>query len=131
MLYSSVDTLCSKVKEIIGLEYKLDYSAMENNIINIENGIVFFRILQEAINNIIKHSQAKEYYIKFITAKEFIKLIIIDDGIGFNIENIIKEGKANGLKNIENRIRSIGGEMLIESSLGNGTKIIISLNRVM
>lgn len=85
--------------------------------------MVLFRIVQEALNNCIKYSKAKNITVVLNYNRGNFLLHITDDGIGFDTQ--IKTGI--GLKSMQNRAALIGGEFSIQSSAGNGTSIIITL----
>jgi signal transduction histidine kinase len=90
--------------------------------------IYLYRIVQEAIHNICKHSSATEACITLTYTDPLLKLNIEDNGIGFNAENINMNG--NGLQNIKQRAELLHGETLIQSQPGRGTKIIINFKLV-
>jgi len=92
---------------------------------NTDKDLILFRITQEILNNIIKHSQAKEINIKLGYLDTGIRLQIIDDGAGFNVAELQEEQKGMGLKNIQKRAEIVGGEVFIQSQLGEGTCIDI------
>lgn len=89
-------------------------------IINNSLEISIFRIIQEFINNSIKHSEATEVIIDLVNNKENIILTLKDNGKGFNI-NELELTKGHGLKNIKNRIESFKGKLKINSSAAEGT----------
>ncbi len=87
--------------------------------------LTIYRIVQEALNNIIKHSNAKEFSIQFICTNERIKLLISDNGIGIPPE---KKGHAGfGLLNIRERVEYFNGVLKIDSSEKNGTLLVIDI----
>lgn len=88
--------------------------------------ISIFRIVQEFINNSIKHSKASEVSIKIKNNQEKIILTLKDNGIGFNI-NDLELSSGQGLKNIKTRIDSFNGEIKINSTLEVGTKFDIAI----
>ena len=88
--------------------------------------IILYRMVQEVINNIIKHSRAKRIDINLKVEGIFFTLSLKDDGVGFNMEEKIKNG-GSGLKNLYNRAKLINAKLLISSSPGKGTKILIEL----
>ncbi|MBK8947037.1 MAG: hypothetical protein IPM32_17455 [Ignavibacteriae bacterium] len=85
-----------------------------------------FLIYKESLNNIVKHSQAKNCKIKFIENSSAFYLEIIDDGIGFEIENLKRK---NGLLNIQNRAEQINAKFKIDTNIYCGTKISIELEK--
>ena len=88
--------------------------------------LILFRIVQESINNILRHAQAKTMVVKLVYAAEKLTLIISDDGNGFDIAPN-KENIGLGIKNMHNRANLIGADFKIESSPGKGTTILVSL----
>lgn len=92
--------------------------------------INFFRIIQETINNIIKHSKATEAVIKIVKEPGTLSVIIKDNGIGFNQNTIQKTtdpSKGFGLNNLKRRIEILQGSLSILSESGKGTKIDIKI----
>jgi signal transduction histidine kinase len=85
-----------------------------------------YRISQEALNNILKHSQANHLAISLNFAKGFIKFQIQDDGIGFSLDPQQKR-KGLGLISMKERAEQIGGKININSTPGEGTTIIIEV----
>lgn len=81
-----------------------------------------FRLLQEAINNIAKHAQAKEVWLKLERTGEIITGSISDDGIGF-APTRLPAGANTGLLGMEERMTLLGGKLEIESTPGEGTRI--------
>jgi signal transduction histidine kinase len=87
---------------------------------NISNNL--FRIVQEALNNIIKHAEASHVDIQLIGHRKNITIAIEDDGKGFN-PNTKKEGL--GIKNMISRAQQLNGELSIDSKINFGTSILI------
>ena len=85
-----------------------------------------FRIAQEAITNIIKHSEAKEVDVVLKLVDKSLELIIQDRGIGFDVKSAQEkaaEGGSLGLLSMAERASLVGGSFDIQSELGRGTKI--------
>lgn len=96
---------------------------------NIKN-VVLFRIVQEALNNVRKHSKASLVKIKMEMTKKHIYLLIEDNGIGFDKESNkshIKHDCGFGLLNMQERVELINGTFEIKSEKNCGTKIIIDI----
>lgn len=85
--------------------------------------INIYRVVQEVLQNIIKHAQAENVELIFNTSTEYLKLVIKDDGVGY-VEGKTKKGI--GLKNINSRIETINGIVNIISKPNEGT--VIKLN---
>ncbi len=82
-----------------------------------------YYIVEEALNNILKHANAKSIFVKLKQRKESVFLEIVDNGCGFNYDNVKFGGK--GLGNIKERAKRIKGKLKITSSLEHGTKITL------
>ena len=86
--------------------------------------IFLFRIAQEAINNIIRHSKASEIWISLEYSKNFLALQVRDNGSGFILdEKISGPGLVSGIYNMQRRAKIIEAEFQIDSLVGKGTCI--------
>jgi signal transduction histidine kinase len=94
----------------------------EQHVIDEQKQLILFRIIQESLQNIIKHAGAHTTEIQFEYRQEGITVTIQDDGNGFDAAAV---SKGLGLKNIMNRARLVGGEASIDSCPGKGTTVII------
>ncbi|MDJ0718847.1 MAG: sensor histidine kinase [Prochloraceae cyanobacterium] len=83
-------------------------------------------ILQEALTNIQKHSGANNVTIRSQTKRSEIFLEVVDDGIGFDILN---SNSGFGLRGMKERIQILGGQIQIDSSIGEGTRIKVNIPR--
>lgn len=88
--------------------------------------IKIYNIIQELVNNILKHSEAKNATISLQEKKRTLKITISDDGKGFD-KNNVKEKDGLGINQIEARIHMLKGKFKIESEEGKGTITKISL----
>jgi signal transduction histidine kinase/ligand-binding sensor domain-containing protein len=84
-----------------------------------------FLIFKEALTNIIKHSGAKNAVIRLKISDDNLLLAIKDDGKGFNADSGFG---GNGLKNMRNRAKEIGGKLELKSNSGEGTKLVLEVN---
>lgn len=92
--------------------------------------MALFRIAQEALTNVAKHSHATKVIVSLEAVKSTLRLSISDNGTGFdagNLESFEKRGW--GLLTIHQRAEAIGGQVRIDSNLGRGTEIIIEVLR--
>ncbi|HET7001836.1 MAG TPA: ATP-binding protein, partial [Puia sp.] len=86
--------------------------------------IFIFRIVQEAINNIIRHSKASDIWILLEYTENFLVLQIRDNGNGFTLDEKISEPNLiNGIYNMQRRAKIIEAKIDIESDVGKGTCI--------
>ncbi len=82
-----------------------------------------FLMYKEILNNVIRHANAKNVYIESTIANNTIQIMVLDDGVGFDQVQHPKAG--NGLLNLQQRARQIGGSCVIESNPKRGTKVQI------
>lgn len=118
----AIKSLIEKVESSTGLEGSVDLSG-ETIRLQEQMEIFIFRIVQESINNIIKHAKAKSFNIQLMY-NDRITLMVSDDGIGFDFES---QKKGMGLFNMKERVESYGGNFSIESGIGEGTLIVAKL----
>ncbi len=101
-----------------------------DNIFGIEKELSIYRIIQENLNNVIKHAEAKLVRVSIKKIGTNLTIIIQDDGKGFDV-NIVKNNDSNkggfGLLGMAERIRMLGGKHIIESEIGHGTKVSITI----
>jgi signal transduction histidine kinase len=90
-----------------------------------ERELILFRIVQEAIQNIIKHANASQIRILVEYNEYALLLTIVDNGIGFNSEQL--DGYGSGLSNMHSRAKVLHGELSVTSQNGLGTKVNISV----
>ncbi len=92
-----------------------------------EHSITLFRVFQETLNNIMKHALAQHVQVEILsTTHRHVELIVSDDGCGFD-EEARNKPRSFGLRGIQERIRQLGGKVVIVSKPGKGTKIAVSL----
>ena len=85
-------------------------------------GLPLFRVLQEAVNNAIKHSGVKHVEVRLAKGGDEVHLWVMDSGKGFNVEAAL-QGKGLGLTSMSERVRLMNGTIAIESKPTAGTKI--------
>lgn len=86
--------------------------------------VALFRVAQEALNNIIKHAQAKKVQVNLIFSDKYVELFIKDDGKGFDSEkanNSLNLNSGYGICGMRERINLLGGDFVIKSEINKGT----------
>lgn len=82
-----------------------------------------FRIVQEAMSNALRHSKADRMEIKLQHREDYVRLMIRDNGVGFNWDN--QKQASYGLRTMQERVNEIGGSIQIITAPGKGTRIEI------
>jgi len=101
-------------------------SAIMNLNINLEQSVALFRILQEALNNIIKHAKATLVTVQLTNPAGKIVMVIIDNGVGFD-ENHIGRQDSYGLIGMKERVFLLDGNLDITSKVGKGTSVRVEM----
>lgn len=121
-------SLCESVSKESGIKGSIDITSFEKRL-DQKLEIALFRITQEALTNIVKHSNAKKFKIRIANIGSIVRLMIIDDGNGFNWEEQLKSSDKNcmGLFSIQERINTNNGVLRIDSNPHQGTVIKLEL----
>ncbi len=120
-----VSELIENQTQAYGLKYDFDYTDdISWDIVPNKTKINIYRIIQESMQNIYKHANAKAIKISISLEKSVICLDIIDDGEGFDTS---KSKKGIGLKNMTSRVEDINGKITFTSQSGNGTKVNVKI----
>jgi signal transduction histidine kinase len=88
--------------------------------------IIIYRIIQELLNNIMKHAAAKNAIVQMTILDNNLNITVEDDGKGFDVKSI-DPSKGLGLNNLKSRIEYLGGKLEIESEPGQGTTVNIEI----
>jgi signal transduction histidine kinase len=119
----SVNDLIESLRTLQPVTIELDYFGFDEDQLPENKRLALFRIIQEQLNNIVKHAEAKNVWINLSCANGIIVLGIKDDGKGFE-QARIKRGL--GLTNIINRAELFGGKVDIQTSPGKGCQLEVS-----
>lgn len=110
-------------------QYQVDYQT-ENQCAessNPDKDLLVFRILQEILNNIIKHAFATEIKIKLGCRDNYLELTVADNGVGFFADEVPEKQNGMGLHNIRKRADLMGGEVSVKSEPGTGNFVKLNI----
>lgn len=96
---------------------------------SLEYSLIIYRIFQEIMNNIVKHSKAKNITVTLTSSYPLLILIVTDDGIGFDTDVLYSQDLGIGLKGISERLLAVDGNLKISSKKGDGTIIRAELTQ--
>lgn len=122
-LLAALRAFTDKVKESTIIAINVDDKAYNQKDTKTET--IIYRILTECITNTLKHAEATEISIIFERNEKKLQINYSDNGKGFIFDNIKHTGL--GLLNMQSRLQSINGKLEIDSTLGSGTKIQITI----
>ena len=122
-----VNSFIQKAKSMVsGIHFNVEFSSKQDVEFDSEKGIRVFRIIQESVNNSIKHSEAKNISIRcFDNEEEKIVLSTSDDGKGIDLDNLERK---NGLIHMETRAKKVGAEYHLKTKLKEGTTVSLIFN---
>jgi len=92
--------------------------------LNASTEIMLYRVIQELLNNIIKHAKATEAIIQFTKDSDRLSVVVEDNGIGFSTSEI-DEKIHSGIRSIKSRVDYLNGKMIIDSQKGVGTTVML------
>lgn len=129
-LVPTVQRYANTFSESNGINVEVKVSGELDNLESVIN-LTAFRIIQESLNNIKKHANAKNVKIVIENKVDCINLSILDDGVGFDINNL-KRGSEDiksgfGLYSMNERIELLNGELDIKSEINKGTKVFAKI----
>lgn len=116
-LCDAMENIARDTMEISPVKVLLNTNSFIENSVNDKFKLNIFRIIQEQLNNILKHAEATKISIKLVQNKRTIRLVITDDGTGFNAH---KKQKGIGIVNITSRIAAYDGIADFDSQPGQG-----------
>lgn len=133
-LNKTIEQSVKSISEELNIDVKLKLKPMDTQVESIIQ-VAVFRIIQEIFNNIKKHSKAKNVEVKLDFGTKYLRLLISDDGIGFDVEETLKrvksKGNSYGLIGILDRVNQLQGQIHIESLSGAGSvyNVVLPVNR--
>lgn len=125
-LESALKDLVQSVRVNALIDAELEVEGDLNGALTEEQAVSLFHIAQEAVSNVSRHAQATSLRLKVTAQSRSVRLETIDNGIGFDLE----EGRSadgHGLRNMDDRARSLGAHLFLDSALGRGTRVSVEL----
>jgi len=89
--------------------------------------IAVYRLAQECLNNVVRHSAASRVNISVDSADERLRLSVEDDGVGFRVKEALSKRGSFGLAGMSERVALLGGKFHVDSHPGRGTRVLIEL----
>jgi len=123
-LTRAIQSLVEKINETFPVSITVEVENIDR-FFTAENGIQLYRIVQEGVNNIIKHSGATEAAVQIKNAGTSINLAISDNGKGISTDGA--DGKGFGLSGLEQRARMLRGTLAINTGPSRGTSLHVSI----
>jgi signal transduction histidine kinase/ligand-binding sensor domain-containing protein len=127
-LTDTIRAMLRKVKEASSIQFVVELDEIDDAFPK-DSHIHLYRIVQETVNNILKHSEADHAFIEIRKEEHVVRLFFRDDGKGFDVlQQERSEGKTRfGLNGIQERVEILGGTMMMTSTPGSETKTEIEI----
>jgi two-component system, NarL family, sensor kinase len=125
-LDEALNDYCNTVNATKLLAVTYQSLGMETRLEN-ANEIIVYRIVQELLNNILKHAAASEVFIQLIRENDRLNIVVEDNGKGFDTELLVNS-KGGGWVNIRSRVEYLKGQLDVHSEQGKGTLVNIELH---
>ncbi len=126
-LDTALKDFCNDINQSGALQVSYQSIGVENEVIEQTAAVNIYRIVQELINNTMKHAAARTAIVQVSKTNGTISITVEDDGKGFN-PVILQGAKGIGWSNIQNRVDFLKGSLDVQSEPGKGTSVHIELN---
>jgi len=123
-LIESIEDLCEPLKSMHTFLIDFQHHQFNEALLPENMKLMLFRIIQEQVNNIVRHSNARQILIRLQTISARVNLSIADNGKGFDPATV---KKGLGLDNISNRAGLFGGKLTIDAAPGKGCSIYVTI----
>ena len=117
-LINTIEQEVMRLKQLNKYQVHWKYDA--EPLLNKDQKVIVFRMLQETLNNILKHARGENISIA-LSGKNHFKMVIKDDGKGFDYNEMIRSPNGSGLKNMMKRAELAKLSCYFESAIGKGT----------
>lgn len=125
-LDTALNDYCNSISKTNVITIQYSSLQMDTYHADINVSVTVYRIVQELVNNIIKHAKATQAIVQLTKDDNFLNITVEDNGIGFDVTHLTTS-KSAGWVNIQNRINYLGGKLEIDSNPTNGTSIAIEI----
>ncbi|AXT20860.1 hypothetical protein D7030_11135 [Flavobacteriaceae bacterium AU392] len=123
---TALEELLEEVKTHTDIIFSIKTENVDQEV-NSQQALYLYRTIQELLSNVVKHSRAKNAFFTVSKTATEIRVELEDNGVGFEVETVLKKGKSLGMQSIYERCSIINATCKIESHKNKGTKTIIRL----
>ncbi len=124
-LVTALDNFINQIRLTNKINIKTAFDKVKR--FDLKTELTIYRMVNEMINNTIKHAFADDISIKIYLSDNLINIEFADNGKGFDVNETLRNKKGMGLSNLQNRINSLNGQFIINSSKDQGVVVHISL----
>jgi signal transduction histidine kinase len=120
-LVSAARGFCRELSKQSGVQIDFEPGSVPRNL-PADLALCFYRVIQESLQNVVRHSGAREARVELSAEPDRVCLVVADRGRGFEVDQGWREGGL-GLSSMQERIRLVGGSLTVSSLPGQGTRI--------
>jgi signal transduction histidine kinase len=125
-LDAALKDFCQDINQAGALAVRYQSIGLENATLDQTTSITIYRIIQELINNTLKHAQAKNALVQVSHDPETLSITVEDDGRGFD-KAVLQQSKGIGWSNIQNRVEFLKADLDVQTSADRGTSVQIDI----
>ena len=125
-LDTALRDFCNSINQSTALQLTYQSFDLDDNAIPNNKTAAIYRIIQELVNNILKHAQAKTALVQLVKKDASLSITVEDDGQGFE-KSILQNNAGIGYINLQNRVAYIGGKLDLKTAIGKGTSVSIEI----
>jgi len=128
-LDTALKDFCNSINQSGVIQLSYQSLEMDENSIPKNSSSAIYRIIQELVNNILKHANSQTALVQLIRRNNTLSITVEDNGKGFD-KNILQSSNGIGYPNLQNRVTYLGGTIDIQSGTGNGTSVNIEIPNI-
>jgi two-component system, NarL family, sensor kinase len=125
-LEAAIGDFCNDINQSGALQVNFETIGLQGLQLEQTTGIAIYRIVQELLNNTMKHARARSAIVQLAKHDQQLTITVEDDGKGFDKAILVQEA-GMGWKNIRNRVQFINGHIEVDSTIGKGTSVTIEI----
>jgi len=124
-LTKALESYCDSLRE--SKIFQIDFQSIDMEPRLSSNTEIFlYRIIQELLNNVVKHAKANQVLVQLARHGHEVNIIVEDDGVGFD-KSILETSKGAGWSNIRSRVEYLKGKLDVQSATGQGTSVHLTI----
>ncbi len=128
-LNTALQDFCNSINQSDALQITYQSFDVKDDTVSTNKSSAIYRIVQELVNNILKHAHAKTALVQLVKKDNTLSITVEDDGMGFD-KSILQTNSGMGYLNLQNRVAYINGKMDIQTSQNKGTSVNIEISNI-
>ncbi|MBI1759773.1 MAG: GAF domain-containing sensor histidine kinase [Actinobacteria bacterium] len=126
-LLDSLSAYLDRYSRLCGIETSLECTLDHELALSPSCEVQLIRVIQEALTNVRKHSDARSAVVRITEARSAITFLVEDDGHGFELDHLAARRDGFGLHSMRERMTLLSGDLVVDSAPGRGTRVVASV----